>query len=203
MIEVCMFDMGGVVDQFSSERMEKRLLRYFGVSDADSFEKVAPGIESIKMSFMSGLVSLEQFWKEFERLSGIKVPHEEGLYTKFFNPVKIPKTIRLIQDLKASGMRVVAATNVEPPHHAWHSVHNDYDLFDAVYASDELHASKPDPLFFTKILAFEGKSPSCCFFTDDKAENVQTACDLGIQGYQFINADDLRTHLECIRVIKS
>jgi hypothetical protein len=40
-----MFDMGGVVDEFSSEVMEKQILADLGVSDASSFVELCPALQ--------------------------------------------------------------------------------------------------------------------------------------------------------------
>ncbi len=200
-IKVCIFDMGGVVDLFNGEEMERRLLRYFGVDDHDTFISLSPDMKGLIRDFGAGLFDEDEYWKRFSCISGVKVPAEPHLYTKFFNPVQNPKTIAVIEDLKKNGIRVVAGTNVEPSHRIWHDNRNDYGMFDYAYTSDRLHCVKPEPEFFEKIIAFERVSPSEMFFTDDRQENVDVSISLGINGFRFQSPESLREHLEVIGLL--
>ncbi|MFA6689748.1 MAG: HAD-IA family hydrolase [Sphaerochaetaceae bacterium] len=201
MVRVCMFDMGGVVDEFSSEVMEKQILADLGVSDASSFVELCPALQPVLGDFLRGMMDEAGFWRQFGALTGLRVPKRSHLYTKYFAPVKKMDTIRLISDLRVHGMRVVAATNVEPPHRIWHETQGDYDIFDAAYTSDVLHVAKPEAAFFVEVVRREGLAPQECFFTDDREENIDAALSVGMVARQFVCADDLRRTLANISVL--
>jgi len=194
-IKVCMFDMGGVVDLFDGDAMEKNLLRYFGVENHDTFLSLSPNLKGLIRDFGAGLFDEDEYWKRFASITGVKVPNEPHLYTKFFNPIQNPKTLEIIANLKRNGIRVIAGTNVEPSHRIWHDNHNDYAIFDHAYTSDRLHCVKPEPEFFEKIIAAEGLSPSQIFFTDDRQENIDIANSLNLVGFRFTSPESLREHL--------
>ena len=195
MIKVCMFDIGGVVDAFNGDEMEKKLLRYFGVTDYDTFFSLAPALRPISRDFSAGLFDEEEYWKRFRAVTGVNVPDEPHLYTKYFNPIQNLATLAVIKDLKQHGVRVIAGTNVEPSHHIWHNEHNDYAIFDHTYTSDCLHAVKPEKEFFTKILDAESLQPSEVFFTDNAQENIDVAKKLGLNCHLFTSPETLRRHL--------
>lgn len=195
MIDVCLFDMGGVVTRFSSAVMEQRLLSDFGKRELLSFENATPLMRHIHHDFLCGLITDEEFWDAFQRLTRIRLPQTEKLYTKYFMPEKNTATVALIQRLRAKKIRVVGASNAEPPHRAWHAAHNDYDIFDAVYTSDTIHFSKPDPMFYIKIAEQENKNPERLFFTDDNPENIEAAEALGLSAFLFTTAEALEKHL--------
>ncbi|MGI0529233.1 HAD family hydrolase [Treponema socranskii] len=195
MIDVCLFDMGGVVTRFSSAVMEQRLLSDFGKNDLLSFENANPLMRHIHHDFLCGLITDKQFWDVFQRLTCIRLPQTEKLYTKYFMPEKNTATVALIRRLRAKKIRVVGASNAEPPHRAWHTAHKDYDIFDAVYTSDTIHFAKPDPMFYIKIAEQENKNPEQLFFTDDNPENIEAAEALGLSAFLFTTAEALEKHL--------
>lgn len=195
MIDVCLFDMGGVVTRFSSAVMEQRLLSDFGKRELISFENANPLMRHIHHDFLCGLITDEEFWDAFQRLTHIRLPQTERLYTKYFMPEKNTATAALIQRLRSRNIRVVGASNAEPPHRAWHAAHSDYDIFDAVYTSDTIHFAKPDPMFYIKIAEQENKNPEQMFFTDDNPENIEAAEALGLSAFLFTTAEALEKHL--------
>ncbi len=106
-----------------------------------------------------------------------------------------PGTIRLIEDLAATGTRMAVLSNA--PHGVADAVtalpvarHFEHLLF-----SCHLRAAKPDPRCFRMALARLGTEPADVIFTDDRAENVQAATRLGIRAFRFTGADALRTRL--------
>lgn len=200
MIEVCMFDMGGVVTNFSSAAMEQKLLNDFGKSEFCSFEQLNPLIKDVHHDFLCGLISTDEFWDAFQRITHISLQSTEGLYTKYFMPTKNETTIDLITRLRKT-MRVITATNVEPPHRAWHVSHHDYDIFDKAYTSDVMHISKPDPMFYLTIAKEEHKQPEQMFFIDDNAKNIAVAKELGFNTYLFDTTDKLKTHIQTLGLL--
>ncbi len=201
MIKVCMFDMGGVVDEFSSEVMERKLLRDFGISHVDTFVGLCPGLEKVLQDFLRGRMDESKFWSLFQEMTGVSVPDEQHLYTKYFHPKKDNETIQLISDLRSHGVRVIAGTNVEPPHRIWHEDHDDYGIFDKAYTSDLLHLAKPEKEFFIEIARLEDLSPDEFFFTDDRLENIEVSCAVGMHGYQFHSAQELRKTLQTLSLL--
>ena len=54
----------------------------------------------IHHDFLCGLITEEQFWDVFQRLTHIRLPQTEKLYTKYFIPGKNTTTLALIQRLR-------------------------------------------------------------------------------------------------------
>ena len=71
------------------------------------------------------------------------------------------------------------------------------DLVDGCVFSAVCGLTKPDAAIFTHICEKFGLDPAEAVFVDDKAENVQAACALGMQGYVFDgDARKLRAYLD-------
>ena len=201
MIKICLFDMGGVTDIFDNAAMQRKMLAYLGDASHRLLSDFGEEARMLENKLCRGLVSDGKFWEAFSRLSGLPVPEDVHLYARFFNPRPNPGTIRIIEDLKAKGMRVVGATNVEPLHRAWHEAHHEYDVFDALYASDLMHLAKPDPAFFEAIATSEHLDFEEMVHVDDRLENVESARSLGIHALLFTTPEKLRSDFEALGLL--
>jgi FMN phosphatase YigB (HAD superfamily) len=59
------------------------------------------------------------------------------------------------------------------------------DYFDGHVFSYEVGSLKPDPKIFERAIAVSGHPAEALFFTDDRAENISAAAQLGIRAHQF------------------
>jgi putative hydrolase of the HAD superfamily len=74
-----------------------------------------------------------------------------------------------------------------------------YDIFDAVFASNKMGASKPHPDFYRYILNNEGIEPGDAIFVDDIAENVSAAKKLRITSILFTDSQSLAQQLNACK----
>jgi FMN hydrolase / 5-amino-6-(5-phospho-D-ribitylamino)uracil phosphatase len=73
-----------------------------------------------------------------------------------------------------------------------------FDLWrrtDGIFASCHLGVRKPDPAFYTELLARIPHDPSECLFVDDRAVNCAAAEEAGMKSHLFTDAADLRRRL--------
>lgn len=104
----------------------------------------------------------------------------------------------LLVKLKAQGYHLYGLTN-------WcHKVHDTmrqypiFQLLDGAVISSEEHIIKPDLAIYDCLCQRFHLTPSECVFTDDRAENVETARKCGMQGILFENASQYATALQNI-----
>lgn len=190
MIELYIFDMGGVVSLNTdvSGSIAKRL----GIAAGqwrDLFHEEFIGL-------MAGSITTEQFWLRVFALTGHRV--DEDLWALLFHPVPNHEVISTIRELKAEA-RVVAGTNTIESHYQVHEKNGDYDIFDRVYASQRIGLVKPDPAFYNYILEKEGCSPENVVFVDDAQVNVDAAARLGIHSLLYTEAGKLKRELDTLR----
>lgn len=186
MIELYIFDMGGVVSLNTD--VSGRIAQHVGI-DPGQLRKMVHG-EFIAL--MAGSITTEEFWRRFSSETGR--PVTEDLWALYFHPRPNLEVIQIIRELKKEA-RVVVGTNTLEPHFRVHEQNGDYQLFDAVYASQRMGLVKPDPAFYTYILDKEGCQPEQTVFVDDAEDNVEAACKLGIHGLVFTGAAALRRDL--------
>jgi putative hydrolase of the HAD superfamily len=194
MIELFIFDMGGVVcrDFDIVPAAAARL----GMPAEEFRIRAAPAMPA----FMRGEIDAEEFWWRFEAATDIR-PGED-YWTTLFSPTVDEPTERLIRELKDGGpVRVVCGTNTIDAHYRIHRGLGQYDCFDWVYASHLMGSAKPDPEFWLRILREEGTDPERAFFVDDNPENVDAAKALGIESRLYVSAAALRRDLLAIGVL--
>ena len=194
------FDMGGVVT--SNFGVDNKMYPYLGLERSKFFEicqkeKAVDGSEyNIDLLLGIGKISVEEFWREFNRrvkVLGLDVPEvKTDLYRLFFHPKLKQDTVALIKELRQKNHRVVCGTNTIQSHWENHTERGDYALFDQTYASNKIGLAKPDPQFWKTIMMAEDYQPSETYFTDDRLDNVEAAAALGIHAVQYTTAEAVR-----------
>jgi putative hydrolase of the HAD superfamily len=191
MIRLGIFDMGGVV--VHDIYCWPEILAFLGVEENIIKN---PAFSEIQHQYGLGYIDEDELWRCFTRITDRPVPPYEGsIMGRFFTPHLDQATVDVINELKARGIRVVCGTNTGDAHYAIHRQFDQYSMFDQVYASHLIHLAKPDPAFYTHILDAENVEPEEAFFTDDWPPNVEAASKLGIAGFTYTDADNLRNRL--------
>ena len=190
MKELYIFDMGGVVSHNSD--VFPNIAAYLDIAKEDFIAFAGKNLRGL----VEGRITSYEFWSIFSGAHGKKV--EEDLYLKFFNPILDEDIIDIINRLKKSS-RVVCGTNTIDSHYDLHLSRGDYDFFNAVYASNKIGISKPNPDFYRYILKHEKINPENAFFIDDDKENVLAAERLGIEAVLFTDSASLSRILTCLK----
>lgn len=186
------FDIGGVV--LESANILPQICERLNVS-----REVLDKQSSLMEAMERGLISSEEFWMIYcERVQCTTV--SQNYWKTLFNPVVRKDTAQLVSRIRNAGFRVVAGTNTIDVHYQAHIEHGDYELFDAVYASNLIHCVKPRPSFFYHILENDSGAESFdkMIFVDDSPDNVAAAVKLGMHGILFTDAESVQKEIEKI-----
>ncbi len=162
MIKVIAFDMGGVLiteKDISLSPLENEIERTFGRNNSD--EEFVNNLSYLKKSKDQ---ILRKAKKIIFKLYEIKYPN-------LFNEIK-----NINPDIK-----ICIATNHITAIKEYIEKSFDMNLINNVFISAEMHVSKPDVLFYKKILQELQCEPHELLFVDDRAENTSSAESLGIQ----------------------
>ncbi len=185
--------MGGVIAR--NVQVDPELTHFLGFPQS-SLKDVHKALWLPMQALCAGLIDEAEFWDLFGLWTGKdpKAP-TDGLFCQFFHPSLDEAALQVVGKLRSQGMRVVCGTNVIPSHFTYHQRHHQYDCFDAVYSSPQLHENKPSPAFYLGICEKEGVEPDAVFFADDSEQNVEAAKGLGMHAYLYTDAKQLESAL--------
>jgi HAD superfamily hydrolase (TIGR01509 family) len=181
------FDMGGVL-AYNTD-VFPYVFGFLGITGEQFSTLAGKDLER----FLNGEVTTDEFWSSFSGRYGKKI--EEELFGKFFSPRLDQGVMEIIKRLK-NHSRVVCGTNTFDPHYDYLSQRGYYDVFDAVFASNKIGVSKPNPYFYRYILNDEGIKPEEALFVDDSEVNVSAAQKLQIKSILFTDAHALSRHIQ-------
>jgi putative hydrolase of the HAD superfamily len=181
-VTLYIFDMGGVVAH--NNDVFPDVFRYLDITQEEFLTFAGEDLEKL----MNGKISTDEFWVRFSRRYGREV--KEELFGKFFHPSIDREVIALIRQVKGRA-KVVCGTNTFDSHYDYHLSRGHYAIFDAVFASNKIGLSKPDPEFYRYILKNEGVNPENTFFVDDEEVNVLSAERMGINAKLFRDSKSL------------
>jgi putative hydrolase of the HAD superfamily len=111
----------------------------------------------------------------------------------------VPGTHEIVKALRAQGIRCCLASNQDVVRAAFMQDDLGYcHLLDETFYSYEMRVAKPDPAYFTTILARVGEEPGRVLFVDDSLRNVEAAREVGLGAEHWTHGDGLdalRDHL--------
>lgn len=179
------FDIGGVV-VFHPSVMEGFCKRY----NLD-IAKVSRDWMMYSKPMMDGFCGPEIMYRMFEHKYNIDLTGDDVMMTYYY-PEANTTMIETINMLKAAGHRVVSGSNTYAGHWEYCKAMESRPLacFDKLYASHEIHYTKPDEEFYRYILKEEGFRPEDSFFTDDYKVNIETAAGIGMNTFQYSRNDE-------------
>ena len=140
----------------------------------------------------------EDFWSSFEKRSGITLPVD---WLATFEDLRCLAThedtavIDIVRQLKSQGCRVALFSNVSPLRAEYVRRKGLYNYFDPVVLSCEIGAKKPSKEAFDALFSRINVPPEACLLVDDKAQTVEAAKQLGMDGIVFSSVSNLKEEL--------
>ena len=200
MIKNIIFDIGGVLVEFSPEN----ILRKMGLPETEVLE-------------IAKTTSWGPHWKELDRgvmskeevfelmLSETKEEYKADarrfLYDEVLSTVKsFDYSEEWLRELKSRGYNIYLLTNYPDwmfDYH-WANTFTFTKSVDGKVVSAVVKQIKPDEEIYTTLLKKYNLIPEESVFIDDKAENIQTAKALKINGIQFTNINDVKNKLNSL-----
>ena len=104
--------------------------------------------------------------------------------------VDFPKSIELIGEMKASGIRQYVLSNMSALNYEYLRLRPYFDLFDGIVISATEKLIKPDTALFQLVLDRYKLEASQMVFMDDSLPNIEAALSIGMHGVHFKASDD-------------
>jgi putative hydrolase of the HAD superfamily len=191
MVELLLFDLGGVVIDIDFERIFKKWSFYSGLP-----------VQEIKAAF-SADAALEQYERgqidstEYCRYVCDSIDMEMSFdqFSDGWNNVMvapISPTVNLLRDLSTQ-IPLYALSNANPLHKAyWENTYADeLGYFNQIFVSSDIGHRKPEPDAYLQVADELDVNLQNIVFFDDLADNVEGARSLGMQAVQVKSPADI------------
>ena len=200
MIKGLIFDLGGVVVEWSNSTTYRYIEENYGIPEK-VFKLVA---EKGMPEAQTGKIS-EADWMRatFSYFSQSQSCFDE-VWGKTFEAARYnSKLLELLVELRTAGYRLAALSNLEPSRAKWLKEHAIDTYFDEIVFSCEVGLRKPDISkcapenleIYRLAMRRLGVGASECLFIDDNANCVDAAESIGIKSVRFENFEKLKKEL--------
>lgn len=145
-----------------------------------------------------GIKTVPELMQELVEEHPVFIPYISNLKLTVgdFIPGEISGMHELLTELKEKGIRLLGLTNWSASVYDIIAAYPEmFSLLDGRMISSEEHLIKPDVRIFQRLIEKFNLNPAECLFVDDKAVNIEGAIKAGLNGHQFISAENLRRFL--------
>lgn len=178
------FDLGGVLVDFSHEKMFEQVAMLTGIPPHDVYELLFE--ERTGLQYERGLITTEEISALIQKKATLsfEMPQLiEAASTIFTSKEEMEL---LVKKLKNQGYRLIVLSNTFQPHIEYLSKNfTILPYFDHHIYSYEVGYAKPEPKIYEIALKKAECDPTECFFIDDKIENIRPAEIMGIRCHHF------------------
>lgn len=172
------FDWGGVVADDPGDGFLGELLRSLGATE----DQVQEIFQQHMRAFMRGEISEMQYWQTLRDTYGFTIENSiSDEFKKWTGLVANQEVLKLVDDLKRSGLGVAILSNViEPTYNALEQAGH-YANFDKVIASCKVGFAKPQREIYEIALKEMGVKAEESIFVDDKQICLDPAGEMGFK----------------------
>jgi putative hydrolase of the HAD superfamily len=196
-IATVIFDFGYVLSLAPQPSDYQRLAALAGI-DGMPFEEIYWGQRA---DYDRGTIDGPTYWRRVAATAGTQ-----------FTPAQIdsliaadiaiwmranPVMMEWVRALKSRALKIAVLSNMPieisiymRQHAPW------FGDFDYVCFSAEVQLAKPEAAIFQACLKVVQARPEECLFIDDRAENVEAARALGMQGLKFVSVEELAAEVQ-------
>ena len=186
-----------VMGTLVSEPFEVDVPRFFGVTLADLYGLLTPGLW---VDFEKNLVDETTFLQNF--FADRRAYDHHGLKTCLYHSYQFLDGIEaVLGELKAAGARMHLLSNYP----RWYTLIEEKLALSRYapwsFVSCDTGVRKPDADAYLGAASALGVRPDACVFVDDRAKNCAAARALGMRALHFENASRLRADLVKVGVL--
>lgn len=200
-VEVVIFDLGNVLIDFDHMIAAKRIAHFCDKSGEQIYSLFFNS--QITTLFEAGKVTPDEFFAKVKETLNLKIDYHAFLpiwnEIFFFSP-KNHKVFSIASRLKGN-YRIAVLSNVNVLHFEYlKKSFPIFAIFDHVFTSFELGVAKPEQAIYQNVLKILGIPAEKAFYTDDRAELVESARALGVQGFVFTGTEQLEKDLRSLGI---
>ncbi|MEW5975102.1 MAG: HAD family phosphatase [Acidobacteriota bacterium] len=199
MIKVILLDLGKVIINFDYQKAAAEIQRFTDASLQEMSEVFLDG--DLIYRYETGRMSSSEFYQVVSRRLRLNVSASQfkDLWGSMF--LEEPLLSDALLEALKQKYRLILLSNTNEIHFQY--VQERYPILRHVsehVLSFREGTMKPEPEIYQAAIRKAGVAPDRIFFTDDRADNVAAARQLGIQAAQFQGEQQLRTQLQEIGI---
>jgi len=187
------FDLGRVLVNFDFKRGYRALEGLCPYTAAEIPKRLSNC--GLVEKFETGLIEPRDFVTQMSAVLDLAIDYDRfcQVWTSIFTETLVPEA--MLASL-AARYRLLLLSNTNAIHfEGLRQTHTMFRHFHHLVLSYEVKAMKPQPRIFQAALALAGCRPKECFYTDDIADYVAAAQNLGIDAVRFESLPQLQGEL--------
>lgn len=192
-IKAIIFDLGNVLIDFNHRIAAEKISRFSDKTPNEIFNLFFDS--ELTGFFEEGKISPQDFFLKVKEMLNLKLDYAEfvPIYNEiFFLSQKNYRVYNFAKTLRGK-YRLALLSNINILHFNYLKKNFPvFDVFHSIITSYEAGSRKPHPLIYQKTLELLEALPENVFYTDDRAELVEKANELGIRGFIFSSVEQLK-----------
>lgn len=200
MIHNIVFDFGGVMVEYD---FPKYFTKFFGCRKKAMWfinniltEENNDKLDKADKPFNEYISEWKQQWPEYADALDAFDKHYADIY-----PCEVSGMFELMTELKAKGYRLLGLSNWSiKVFNVMHKFPRIFALLDGRLISHEVHLIKPHKEIYGVFCNKFNVTPESCVFIDDRADNIEGAKSIGMQGIVFKNTEQLKAELITLKI---
>ncbi|MDE1850245.1 MAG: HAD family phosphatase [Candidatus Micrarchaeota archaeon] len=196
MIKCILFDLGGVLVDFSDDDYLEYLSKVSGKSRRETVKKVEFWWRRLDL----GIIHVKFFKAKISKIFGIG--EEEVQWVEFYEKkVRLDRGMIALAKKLRKNYRIAFLSNIDLSRYDIALRILDLKWFDYDFASCYIKRRKPDPEVYRYVLRKMRLRPREVIFIDNRLDNVLGARSVGIRSIVFKNRTELQSRLKKLGVI--
>ena len=193
MHKAIIFDLGRVLVNFDFKRGYRALEGLCPYTAAEIPKRLSTC--GLVEQFETGLIEPRDFVAQISAALNLGIAYQQfcEIWSSIFTETLVPEAML---EALAARYRLLLLSNTNAIHfEGLRQTHTMFRHFHHLVLSYEVKAMKPQPRIFQAAIALAGCRPEDCFYTDDIAEYVAAAQNLGIDAVRFESLAQLQREL--------
>ncbi len=195
-IKAVIFDLGNVLIDFDHMIAAKKISMSSDKTPQEMFNLFFDS--ELTALFEEGKISALNFFSEVKKALNLRLNYTQFLpiWNDIFFLTENNRQVYNLAKILKNRYKIALLSNINVLHFEY--LKKNFPVFDAfhnIITSFEAGARKPDPLIYRKAMDELEVLPQNTFYTDDRPELVKEGCALGIRGFIFRGAQQLKNDL--------
>ena len=197
-IKTVVFDLGRVLVDFD-HRIAARKISVLSRKPAQEIFELFFNSPLIQ-NFEEGKISPEEFFASVSQMLGISISFNEFLpiWNQIFFLSEENKAVYALGQALKNRYRLALLSNINTLHFNYLKENFPvFDIFHDIFASCEMGWIKPNPEIYRQVISRLKVKPGEIFYVDDRQELIEPANAMGLRGFIFKGAKQLKQDLVC------